>query len=110
MMSRFQDAPEGSFPVPDAFKEQVMHCTLAAKGATIMASDTIEPDQLKYGTNSSLSVGIDDAEEAEAIFNGLAQEGQVLMPYEDAFWGGKFGMAVDKFGIQWMVSGGYSEP
>jgi uncharacterized glyoxalase superfamily protein PhnB len=26
------------------------------------------------------------------------------MPFDKAFWGGRFGQLVDKFGIQWMVT------
>ena len=103
-MMRFSEAPPSAFEVPAEYQNQVMHCTLEAQGATLMASDTIEPDKLNMGSNYSLSVGAESEAQGAQIFNQLGEGGQVVMPYEDAFWGGKFGMLVDKFGIQWMVS------
>ena len=100
---RFKETPPDAFPVPDFAKDLVMHCTLEFSGCTLMASDTIEEDKLKIGSNTSLSVNAGD-DEASAIYNGLLVGGQSIMPFEEAFWGGKFGMLVDKFGMQWMVS------
>jgi len=30
--------------------------------------------------------------------------GKVTMPLADAFWGARFGMLVDKFGLHWMFN------
>ena len=104
MMSRFTDMPEEVCEVPDDYKQHVMHCTLEFDGNVLMGSDTLEPDKLVAGTNYSLSVSIASEEEAAAVFNSLAEGGHAIMPFEEAFWGGKFGMLIDRFGIQWMVS------
>jgi len=50
-----------------------------------------------------LSLTIDE-EKAESIYNSLSENGNTIMPFAEVFWGGKFGMFVDQFGIQWMVS------
>lgn len=68
-----------------------------------MASDATPGKS--YGEGPiSLSLGTNDAAEAQRIFDGLAQGGTVEMPMQDMFWGAKFGMLTDKFGIDWMVS------
>ncbi len=103
-MMRFSEAPPGAFSVPEEYQNQVMHCTLEAQGAVLMASDTMEPDKLNVGSHCSLSIGVKTEDEGAAIFNQLSEGGHVAMPFEDAFWGGKFGMLVDRYGIQWMVS------
>ncbi|NND51317.1 MAG: glyoxalase/bleomycin resistance/extradiol dioxygenase family protein [Flavobacteriaceae bacterium] len=100
---RFHEAPGDAFPVPDFAKDLVMHCTLEFSDCTLMASDTLNGDELKVGTNISLSINAAE-NEAASIYNSLLEGGQSLMPFEDAFWGGKFGIIRDKFGIQWMVS------
>jgi len=104
LMSRFEEAPPGEFPIPEFAKKLIMHCTLEFRGNSILASDTTEPDKLKIGSNTTLSINADDADEGSAIFRSLQEGGHTIMPFQDVFWGGQFGMLVDKFGIQWMVS------
>ena len=103
MLMRFEETPPDAFKVPPAAKQLIMHATLVCKGNTILASDTI--DEEVNGDNISLSIGAEDNEEGIAIFNSLQEGGHVIMPFSDVFWGGKFGMLTDKFGIKWMVSG-----
>ncbi len=100
---RFADAPPDAFPVPEEHKHLVMHCTLEFGTTRLFASDTLEPEQLVMGNNYHISIGT-NIEEGEATFNALSNGGQIIMPYAEVFWGGKFGMLKDKFGIQWMVS------
>ncbi len=104
MMSRFSEMPPSVAEIPESAKNLVMHSTLNLGNFDLMASDTIEPERLNTGNHCSLSVNVDAADEAADVFNSLAEGGIVTMPFEDAFWGGKFGMLTDKFGIQWMVS------
>ena len=34
----------------------------------------------------------------------LSQKGAVQMPIQETFWGLRFGMIVDQFGIPWLVN------
>ena len=82
---------------------RVMHATFTGAGFTFMASDgrdvkAIDPE----AGNISLSLGAEDSTAGEKLFNALAEGGTVKMPF-DAFWGGKFGMLDDRFGIEWMI-------
>jgi len=103
-LMRFKDAPKEVMSVEDAYKEQIMHVTLKFQDCILMASDYIHEQPFVNGNNYSISVNVKDEEEASAIFTSLAEGGFVAMPFEDAFWGGKFGMLIDQFGVQWMVS------
>jgi PhnB protein len=68
-----------------------------------MASDA-SPGKT-YGEGSiSLSLGTNDLADAERVFNRLAEGGNVEMPLTDMFWGARFGMLTDKFGIDWMIN------
>ena len=40
----------------------------------------------------------------ERPFEKLKQDGQAKMPLKEQFWGEKFGMLTDKFGIKWMFN------
>ena len=104
MISRFKEAPENMMCVPDEAKELIMHATLQIQGSVLMASDTVESDKFIQGNNYSISVNVKNVDEASTIFNSLAEGGNIMMPFDDAFWGGKFGMLADQFGVQWMLS------
>ncbi|TYP98842.1 PhnB protein [Tenacibaculum adriaticum] len=102
---KFKDAPESETMFPEEVMNLVMHSTLQAGDLTIMASDFFnEKEEFNLGNNFAVSIGTDDEDEATAIFNGLSEGAFIMMPLEEAFWGGKFGMLKDKFGVQWMIS------
>jgi PhnB protein len=84
--------------------DKIMHSKLTAGEVLIMASDNMSKD-FKMGNNFSLSLEFGkDLKKATSVFRALSEEGSIIMPLEDTFWGGKFGMLTDKFGIQWMLS------
>ena len=97
----------GTENLPDDEKERVMHVSLPFdNGQTLMASDIVPSmgHKLTQGNNVYLSLHPDSKEEADQLFNALAEGGNVEMPMEDQFWGDYFGSLVDKFGIGWMVN------
>ena len=101
---------EGMPPVPDDFKDKIMHISLPVSDETvIMGSDTGGEwaSDFKQGNNFSISINADSKAEADKLFNGLSEGGKVTMPMDSTFWGDYFGMFTDKFGINWMV--GFNE-
>ena len=104
-ISRMKDMPKdaGGPPVTPETAEKVMHASFKSPGVSFMASDA-SPGKT-YGEGAiSLSLGTSDLAEAERVFNGLAAGGNVEMPLADMFWGARFGMLTDKFGIDWMIN------
>jgi PhnB protein len=101
-MTPFSETP-GNFP--EAAKNRIMHARLA-KGSTsiLMASDVMPGMPLHQGNNSSVSVHCDSAQEIDKLFTALGENGKVRMPLQDTFWGARFGMLTDRFGIQWMLN------
>lgn len=87
-------------------KKRVMHVSFPISNETIlMGSDILSSHpQVSFGQNISISINTPTKEEADKLFNGLAQGGNITMPLADTFWGAYFGMLVDKFGIAWMVN------
>ncbi|HSX00024.1 MAG TPA: VOC family protein [Patescibacteria group bacterium] len=85
--------------------DKVMHSMLEAdNGITFMASDTPNKMEYKAGSSISMSLSGDNDSELSGYFEKLSVGGTILMPLEKAPWGDKFGMLLDKFGIQWMVN------
>lgn len=98
---------EGMPPISDDFKDKIMHISLPiSKETALMGSDTGGEwaQNLKQGNNFTISVNTDTTEEADRIFNALANSGNITMPLAKTFWEAYFGMLTDKFGINWMVN------
>lgn len=89
--------------VPPEWREKIMHARLTAGDTVLMASDA-PPDRYQQPKGISVSIHIKDVAEAERIFNALAENGTVHMPFEQTFWSPGFGMCADQFGIPWMVN------
>lgn len=57
----------------------------------------------------NISISTDSEADTDRIFNGLADGGKINMPLDKTFWGSYFGMCVDKYGVQWMISYDYGQ-
>lgn len=100
-MQRFGDAP---MPATDEQKNKIMHASLNIDGANLMFSDSDADNRVNFGNNFSISLNFSTNEEEERVFNILSAEGKITMPLQDTFWGSRFGMCTDKFGVNWMFS------
>ena len=107
-VGRFKDMPPGEEDKAAGIDgERIMHISLQiSKETALMGSDTGGEwaAHYKQGNNFSVSVNAETKEEADRIFNGLADGGKVTMPLNKTFWGDYFGMCEDKFGVNWMMS------
>jgi PhnB protein len=86
-------------------ENKIMHAQLETPaGYTLMASDTPPGMELGGGTDISVSLSGDGADDLRGYFAKLSEGSSVTMPLEKQMWGDEFGMCVDPFGIQWMVN------
>jgi PhnB protein len=110
MLQRLKDTPEAD-KLPEGDKEKIMHVALPIGGNLLMGTDVLESmPQVKFGTNSSISISAESEEEARKLFDGLSAGGIVDMPLEKMFWNALFGFFTDKFGVQWMVNYDFNKP
>ena len=85
-------------------EDKIMHMTLSmADGAELKGSDVFH-HPVEKGNAYHVSIGADSEEHGEKMFNALSEGAKITMPYQEVFWGGKFGSLLDRFGIQWMIS------
>ncbi|MGE5457060.1 MAG: VOC family protein [Methanococcaceae archaeon] len=98
---RYGDSPA---PCPDSQKDKIMHATFTSDGFMLMASDGPADYDKKRGDNVSLMLDFSDEAEEEKVYNALSSGGKVNQPLQDTFWGARFGMVTDKFGINWMLN------
>ncbi|WP_129544487.1 VOC family protein [Serratia sp. 1D1416] len=108
MVMRYKDLPEEAKQEgqPDANPESIMHARLLIGDGVLMASDGCPQDEGESASHKGFSLSLNpaDAEQGRALFEKLAQGGQVTMPYQPTFWAKGFGMLTDKFGINWMIN------
>lgn len=96
---------DANIDVPPQFADNVLHAEFRADQIHFMASDGRADQPATRGNNVMLALGFSDLAEQEATFHKLADGGEVLLALHDAFWGDRFGMVVDRFGLHWMLSG-----
>src|SRR5215472_11221157 len=101
MLVRFKDAPDKSMISPGS-EEKVMHSAVQVGDSTVLMSDGRCTGKPNFQGNA-LSISAKTEAEADRLFNGLADGGQVTMPLAKTFSSPKFGMVADKFGVGWMV-------
>ena len=106
---RFKDMPMEGVTIPEADQGKIMHISLPlASDTVLMASDALASlgQQVVQGNNAYISIHPDSREEADRLFKGLSEGGDVEMPIADQPWGDYWGSFKDKFGVLWMVNYG----
>ena len=98
----FEGSPAADTVPPD-WANKILHATILVGDTKVMASDA-PPGHYHQPQGISVSLSLDDPAKGEEIFNALAENGQVQMPYQPTFWAAGFGMCTDRFGIPWMVN------
>ncbi|NMF84907.1 VOC family protein [Nodosilinea sp. P-1105] len=91
--------------VPPEWADKIMHAHLTLGDWGLMGSDC-PPGTYEVPKGFSVSLQLSDPAEAERIFNALAAGGTIQMPLEETFWAKRFGMAIDQYGIPWMINCG----
>ncbi len=102
----FQLGRYGESPMETAeeFKDKIMHARLKFGDTLIMFSDMMGEKDADAGNMISLSIECNSIDQLEKVFSKMSAGGKVTMPLQDQFWGARFGMLTDKFGIHWMFN------
>ncbi len=103
---RFKELESAEFSVPEKEANKVMKIALPiGKHNMLIANDVPEfMGRVSENENrSKILVNAESREEADKIFNGLSEGGDVEGPISDSPWGTYAGMFRDKFGIEWIV-------
>ena len=107
MIQRFRETPEAPRLPADA-GNKIMHIALPiGKNNVLMGTDVVDGTghpAVKQGNNFYITLSVESREEGDKLFNGLSQGGKAQLEMQDTFWGAYFGIATDKFGVQWMIS------
>lgn len=100
-LNRYDNAPMN---MPANYRQKIMHAEMLFESNRIQGCDVLPTEENKHGTDFSLSISVVEVFVLDRVFNRLAEGGVITMPLQDTFWGARFGMITDKFGIRWMFS------
>ncbi|WP_204113439.1 VOC family protein [Shimia biformata] len=97
---RFSDAPSTEGMPPS---DRVMYSHIMLGEFCLMGSDY--PPGMEARPQESVSVNhpVANVEGGQALFDRLAEGGQVTMPFAATFFSPGFGMVRDRFGTNWMI-------
>jgi PhnB protein len=99
----------GADKAPKADPNLIMHARLTLDGgAVLMASDWMSDAPWHGASGFAVSLALQKVPDGQRIFESLSKGGKVTMPFGKTFWAEGFGMAIDRFGTQWMINAGHS--
>jgi PhnB protein len=101
VMSTYGESPE---KCDDDWKDKIIHGRLEFDGNLLMISDGFKGYDAPTPSNIQLSIEVESVEKLNTVFEKLSAGGKIKMPLQDTFWGARFGMLEDKFGVQWMLN------
>ena len=84
---------------------RIMHVSMRVGDQVLQGADA-PPGQFAKPAGFCVATHYDDPAEGERVFNALAQQGAVQMPYQATFWAKGFGMCIDRYGTPWIVNAG----
>ncbi len=102
MMMPYEGSPVAD-QIPAEWRNKVMHARLTIGDQRLMACDA-PPGRAEPMQGFSVTLGVENAAEAERIFAALADGATIRMPIQETFWATRFGMLVDRFGTPWMIN------
>ncbi|MBP9669806.1 VOC family protein [Candidatus Woesebacteria bacterium] len=103
---RFKDIATAEFPVPEKEENKIMYIALPiGKDNLLIANDVPEimGKVSERENRSKILVRVESKEEADKLFAGLSDGGEVEGPMGDSPWGSYAGMFRDKYGIEWLI-------
>lgn len=96
------ESPMAAQAAPE-WRNKIMHIALRVGDRILQGTDAPPQYQQKL-QGFSISISVNDAAEADRVFNALAEKGTVTLPLSETFWSPRFGMLTDRFGVPWMVN------
>jgi PhnB protein len=98
---RFKESPDPASCTPGS-ENKIMHADISIGETNVLLSDGHNKGQPNF-QGFGLALTAKTEAEANKLFDGLAASGTVTMPQSKTFFSPRFGMLIDKFGVNWMI-------
>jgi PhnB protein len=103
---RFKDIASAEFPVAEKEENKIMYIGLPIGNNTMLIANDV-PEVLgqvnEHENRSKILISTESKEEAERLFSGLSDGGEVEGSMGNSPWGSYAGMFRDKYGIEWII-------
>jgi PhnB protein len=97
---KWNQMPDAEKHTPPGMADKVLHTRFGLGDTYLMAADVPHAEPMR---SAYLTLSVDTNEEAERIYNALAEGGEVFMAMGETFFAQRFGQLRDRFGINWMI-------
>ncbi len=94
----------GAGEIPEEQSRRIIHATLRKGGMVLMGSDMGADGERVQGNTTALTLNCSSADEIKSFFESLSEGGKATHPLKVEFWGGTFGVLVDKYGVEWLLN------
>jgi len=84
-------------------KDAILHARMELGETELMAAD-VPPERFQPMRSAYLCLAVKSVEEAERIYNLLAEGAEIFMPLAPQFFSPRFAMLRDRFGTSWMIN------
>jgi PhnB protein len=101
-VARYAGSPMAG-SVPPEWGDKVMHGSIAV-GDTIIAGADVHSLHYRQPRGFSVLLGVAIPEDADRIFQALADGGTVTVPLQETFWSARYGAVTDQFGVPWEIN------
>jgi PhnB protein len=88
--------------VPAEWREKICHAALDLGTSVLAGVDPPPADYVRPG-GFQILLEMEDIAKAEEVFKALGEDGTVTLPLQQTFWAERFGVLIDKFGVQWEI-------
>lgn len=98
MMTHAQGPNAASLPANQ--KNAILHARMELGGTVVMGADIPNSEPMR---SAYLTLSADTEQDAERVYDLLADGGQIFMKMEKTFFANRFAMLRDRFGTSWML-------
>jgi len=102
LLMTYAESPLAGEVSPE-WRDKIWFARLRAGGLDMTGGDVL-PRDYEAPRGFSMVLGAANPAEADRVFAGLAEEGEVLMPLQTTHWSPRYGVVRDRFGIRWEIN------
>ena len=88
---------------PAEWREKILHGRIVIGNMALLGADAL-PGTYESPRGFSILLDPSEPDEADRLFNVLAENGTVAMPLQETFWARRFGAVTDQFGVTWSIN------